>query len=118
MTTADNSTVTVTTTAPATATGGGESFTQSLDKLTFAGSPEIVAAFQIGWEVACLGDQCKRNWTEGRASAARKVIRIESALTDLTNLVIATDTVPAALSGQDYSAQLRAYGGIAPYKWS
>ena len=100
-----------------TPVGGVESFTQALDKLTFHGLPEIVAAFQIGWEVACLRDQCRQDLRENLDSAARMVIRIESAFADLTDLIIATDAVPAALAGQAYSSQLQASGGVAPYKW-
>jgi hypothetical protein len=115
----------MTTPVAATATGGVESLTQALDKLNFAGTREVVAAFRIGWEFACLTDpssptiQSIQKWTpESLTEAAGRILRIESALADPNALTVTTETLPDAVVGQSISPfQLQASGGIAPYHW-
>jgi hypothetical protein len=61
---------------------GGNAFQQALKSLNSYGTPEVVAAFQVGWGMQHL--RCwKPSQRDDRDWAARKVLRLEAALDDL-----------------------------------
>jgi hypothetical protein len=102
----------MTTSVAATTTGGVESLTDGLGKLSFPGAPEVVAAFRIGWEVACLTDpstptvQSIQDWkAENLTEAAERILRIESAFTDLNGLMVTTETLTDVVVGRDAKLQ-------------